>query len=284
MRTMSRSGFASLKHGLLVFGFCLCGAFSAAPQLRAVVLDNGIDPANLGKGDWIYILANATSAYGGSTASLMAYEKSQGMNYLIIKAGEGDTAYPSAGAPQFTSNLVNSAHAAGLKIFGYTRSYGLNVAGEISVITNAMNLGADGYVIDAESEWESPTLPNNAALAAQLCQGIRAVYPKRFLAHSPFMYIHFHSTFPYKQFGYYCDAVMPQAYWTSFNITPAQCVADMDTDWRNWQNALTGTNVNAIKPIVPVGQGWTPGTNATTGAEITQFVNALKTDANGGWV
>src|SRR3954451_25063055 len=102
MQTMSRSGIARLKHGLLVFGCCFYAAFSAAPKLHAVVLDNGVDPANLGKGDWIYILGNAVSAYGGTTASLMAYEKSQGMNYLVIKAGEGDTPFPSAGSPQFT--------------------------------------------------------------------------------------------------------------------------------------------------------------------------------------
>src|SRR5690242_1108485 len=37
----------------------------AASQTKAAVLDNGIDPANLGKGDWIYILSTATSQHGG---------------------------------------------------------------------------------------------------------------------------------------------------------------------------------------------------------------------------
>lgn len=251
----------------------------AAGNLQAVILDGGIDAAHLGKGDWIYILSDATTQHGG-TAGLMSYEKSQGMNYLIIKSGESNVYFPNNGAPQFTASLVTAAHAAGLKIFGYTRSYGKDVPGELNIITNILNLGADGYVIDAEQEWESQILSSNTVKALQLVQPIKALFPTRFLAHSPQMYIHFHATFPYIQFGLYCDAVMPQAYWKSFGITPAQCVADMDTDWRNWQNGLSGTNRNAIKPIVPVAQGWTPSTNATTGAEILQFHTATTNDAN----
>ncbi len=251
----------------------------AAFNAQAVILDGGIDPAHLGKGDWIYILSDATGQHGG-TAGLMSYEKSQGMNYLIIKSGESNVYFPNNSSPQFTASLVTAAHAAGLKIFGYTRSYGIDVPGELNIITNILNLGADGYVIDAEQEWESQVLTGNTNKALQLLQPIKALFPTRFLAHSPQMYIHFHSSFPYIQFGLYCDAVMPQAYWKSFKITPAQCVADMDTDWRNWQNGLTGTNRNAIKPIVPVAQGWTPSTNATTGAEILQFHTATTNDAN----
>ena len=60
---------------------------------HAQIRDGGIDPWNLGKGDWIYILGNATAVLGCNVpsvhdlASLMSYEKSQGMSYLIIKAG-----------------------------------------------------------------------------------------------------------------------------------------------------------------------------------------------------
>src|SRR5579883_3496983 len=198
-----------------------------ATQVPAVILDNGVDPTHLGKGDWIYILSSATSLYGGSLNSLMAYEKSQGMNFLIVKAGESNVYFPNNGSPpQFTSNLVSAAHAAGLKILSYTRSYGQDIPGELNIITNILNLGCDGYIVDAESEWE--TLPNNATAAVQLLQPLKAMYPTRFLAHSPFMYISYHSAFPYLQFGLYCDAVMPQAYWKSFGITPAQCVSDMD--------------------------------------------------------
>jgi hypothetical protein len=255
---------------------------------RMVALDNGVDPANLGKGDWIYSLSQATRQLGGNVASvhdlasLMAYEKSQGMNFIVVKAGEGDGDFPLAAAPQFTRNLVVQAHAAGLKIFGYTRSYGTNIPGEISLGIKVNNLGADGFVIDAEVEWESSRLGTNGpARALQLCRGIKAAHPNRFLGHAPLPIIGNHRSFPYPEFGLHCDAVMPQDYWKIMGVTPAYMVGWMNTEWRIWQNSLTGNYTNAIKPLSPIGQGWSPSTKEiTTGLEITKFVRALKKDAN----
>ncbi|EEF61713.1 fibronectin type III domain-containing protein [Pedosphaera parvula] len=258
----------------------------ASNHLSAQSLDNGVEPANLGKGDWIYFLSTATNKLGGNVASvtdvasLMNYEKSQGMDFIIVKAGDGASQFPS-GSPQFTASLVSAAHTAGLKIFGYSRSFGTNIPGEITLATNVYNMGADGFVIDAEVEWESSNLANNTTLATQLCQGIRAGFPTRFLAHSPLPIISLHNTFPYKEFGLYCDAVMPQDYWKSIGYAPDQMVTTMDTEWRNWQSGLTGNFTNSIKPIAPVGQGWSPSSSETvTSAEITTFVNSLITDTN----
>jgi hypothetical protein len=280
MKTMTHASSVIRIAAASLFVLCL----STASNVFG--LDNGVDASNLGKGDWIYFMSAATNHLGGNVSSvhdiptLMSYEKSQGMTHIIVKAGDAGTQFPSSG-PQFTTSLVNAAHAAGLKIFAYTRSWGTNVTSEISLATTMLNRGADGFVIDAEVEWESSHLANNAAKATQLCQGIKNAFPTRFLAHAPFMYISLHSSFPYKQFGLLCDAVMPQDYFTSFGISPSQCVTDMDSEWRNWQNSLVGTDRNAIKPIVPVCQGWNVSSSeTTTGAEITTFINGIKNDAN----
>jgi hypothetical protein len=262
--------------------FALAVLFAALPA-HAVIRDGGIDPSDLGKGDWIYILPNAINKLGGSVPtvtdlpSLMAFFKNQGMKYVIIKAGEGDILYPSAGAPQFTAGVVNAAHAAGLWAFGYNRSYGLNIPGEVAISDYVFNIGADGFVFDAEIEWESQNLANNTTLAIQLCSAVRTNWPNKFLAHSPFAYRNSHSSFPYKEFGYYCDAVMPQDYFIEFGETPTTTVTAVNTQWRNWQNGLSGIWVNAIKPIVPAGQGWSSASGTITPALSTEFVNALKT-------
>ncbi|MDB6124898.1 MAG: Fibronectin type domain protein [Pedosphaera sp.] len=117
---------------LSLFGLCL------SLTSNVFGLDNGVDPANLGKGDWIYFMSAATNHLGGNVSSvhdiptLMSYEKSQGMTHIIVKAGDAGTAFPTSG-PQFTISLVNAAHAAGLKIFAYSRSWGTNVTSEISL-------------------------------------------------------------------------------------------------------------------------------------------------------
>ena len=271
---------------------CLFSAVTTAITARAVILDGGIDPANLGKGDWIYFMSDATNQLGRNVTtvtnipSFMAYEKSQGINYIIVKAGTGSTNFNGGGtSPQFDANLVTQAHAAGLKIFAYTRSWGSDIQGEIDMATRCFNLGADGFVLDAEAEWESnkPWIGNNGpALATQLCSGIKGLWPTKFLAHSPMPIISYHSSFPYKEFGYYCDTVMPQIYHFSFDMTPSAAIDWTDTEWNNFHASLTGTWTNAIKPIAPVGQVYGPlaPPNAATipDKDVTEFCDYLLAD------
>jgi hypothetical protein len=249
------------------------------------VLDNGVDPANLGTGDWIYFLQSATSGQGGhaeevtDVPSLMSFYKKHGIEWLAIKAGTGAEDFP-ADQPQFTKELVDAAHAAGIKIFGYTRSNGKNVPGEIELAAKIYNLGADGFILDAEAEWESSRLGDKGPeLAVQLCSGIKERFPNKFLGHAPFPIISKHASFPYKEFGFYCDAVMPQAYWKSIGVTPTRMVEWMDEEWDSWQSSLRGKWIKAIKPLAPIGQGWSPTTNEiVTGEEITEFIAALNHD------
>ncbi len=175
---------------------------------------------------------------------------------------------------------MDQAHAAGLWIFGYNRSYATNTAGEVAIADYVFQQGADGFVWDAEAEWESSRIGTQGpALAIAQCSVVRSNYPNKFLAHSPFAYINYHSSFPYKEFGYYCDAAFPQDYWIEFGETPSAVVTKMSSAWRNWQNGLSGKWVNSIKPIVPAGQAYN-GSGTVTAAQITEFVNAVKTDPN----
>ncbi len=260
-----------------------CLAVQSAP---GVIRDGGIDPANLGKGDWIYILPNAINQMGGNVPSvtdlrsMMIFLKNQGLRYIIIKAGDGASLYPSPSNPQFTADVVNAGHAAGLWVFGYNRSYGIDIPGEIGIADDVFNAGADGFVFDAEIEWESSHLADNTTKAIQLCSGVRAHWPSKFLAHSPFPIITYHPSFPYKEFGYYCDAVMPQDYWIQIGVTPSYMVSWMNSQWTTWQNGLTGQWRNSIKPIVAAGQGWSSSSGTVTAGQVTDFFNALKTQSS----
>jgi hypothetical protein len=266
---------------------CGLALLLATITCAAVALDGGVDPANLGKGDWIYFIDHATNHLGGNVPgvhdipSLMEWEKKSGMDFLVVKAGTGATNFNGNHKfPQFDSNLVFQAHTAGLKIFGYTRSLGLDVPGEIELAGRVYGAGADGFVIDAEAEWESNNRwigTNGPALAWQLGAGIKSNWPSKLLAHAPMPVIGNHPSFPYKEFGLFCDAVMPQAYWQYFKKTPADTVQWMDAEWRNFHASLSGIYTNAIKPLAPVGQA---DTNRITAAQINQFFHALKTDTN----
>ena len=248
-------------------------AFGARAQIR----DGGIDPKNLGKGVWIYAMKDATNKLGGHITgvtninSLMAYYKSAGLRYCIIKSATSDKLFGDCTVGgQLTSNLVSIAHSNSILVFGYNRSYGSNIVGEVAMADYVFNQGADGFVFDAEAEWETgagqPWITNGPAQAWQLCSLVRSNWPNKFLAHAPFPIIAVHASFPYKEFGYWCDAVMPQIYHfssTGIKSSPSAAINWSDVNWAAWQNSLAGlpqTNwagaavawTNAIKPITPL--------------------------------
>src|SRR6266850_7001386 len=99
------------------------------PSVPGQIRDGGIDPWNLGKGDWIYFMSAATNKLGRNISSvtnensLMLWYKSQGVRYIIIKAATSDTLFNGGYShPQFTSRLVSIAHSNGILIMGYNRS------------------------------------------------------------------------------------------------------------------------------------------------------------------
>ena len=214
-------------------------------------LDNGVDSNNLGQGDWIWEMPSCESALGVSTPqAVIDYEAANGMQWVAVKAGDGVNEWS-----QWNSAVINEAHAKGLKIFAWVYAYG-NSSGssesaELAVAKWADSVGGDGLILDVESEYQG-----QASAAAAYASGIKSAYPTRFLAYAPFPYISYHTTFPYVQFGTYCDAVMPQDYWADLGISVTNMVSDMDGEWSAWQNSLTGANTNDTKPIIPIGQGW----------------------------
>src|SRR5262249_46366012 len=144
--------------------------------------------------------------------SLMQFYRSQGIRYVVVKAATSDQLFNGClKTPQLTPELVADAHQSGLWLFGYNRSYGANIKGEIAIADYVFHQGADGFVWDAEAEWESSSPwigTSGAAKAWQLCSSVRSNWPTKFLAHAPFPIISYHLSFPYKEFGYWCDAVM----------------------------------------------------------------------------
>ena len=116
--------------------------FNSPAQIR----DGGIDPRNLGKGDWLYSITDATNKLGNHVASvtnetsLMQFYKTQGIRYMIVKAGTGATLFNGCYAfPQFSAGLVNTIIANNSinngtpsDVAGSFSSSGYNLIGTIS--------------------------------------------------------------------------------------------------------------------------------------------------------
>jgi hypothetical protein len=261
-----------------------------------------LDPANLGKGDWIWQIGSAETNLGVSTVQgLIDKEKAAGMDWITVKCGDGNSIWS-----QFNQDLVDRAHHAGLKIFGWAFMYGTNagkdtIQGEVAVAKNAFDLGADGFICDAEGDYQSvpESAVNQFFNGTTTYDGILDSYPNEFYAYAPFPYISLHTTYPYGAFNKYCDAVMPQDYWADIGtspsgsksptpgqtLTPAHMVADMDAEFKYYYthallSSSTTKQSNTVPmtklPIIPIGQAYSPATST----DITNFVNALKNDAS----
>jgi hypothetical protein len=292
-----------------VFGALLlavCFLFTSGGGALGVIRDGGVDPANLGQGGWLYLMHNATNhlspnyiAAVTNENSLFQYIRGQGLRYVIVKAGSSDLLYTdttySATSPVFTSNLVAVAHANGLKIFGSNRSWGSNILGEIKIANYVFTNGADGFVYDAEAEWETghSWITNGPAQAWWLCGTVRSNWPTKFIAHNPFDTLYLHSTFPYKEFGFWCDAVMPQVYHHSATLGSAiAAIHWTDVNFKTFQDSLAtlpignsnGLRVNwtkAIKPLVMMrdvyGANFSP---AYPPVDVRNFLDYLVADPN----
>jgi hypothetical protein len=296
----------------------LTAALRLSPAVSGATLDYGVDPANLGKGEWVYVVSDAinhlqdqgySSCYVASVvdlSTLMAYFKTNlHLQYLVVKAGTGSTNYPATN-PQFTTNLVTAAHAQGLKIFGYTMTYGTDIPGELAIVTNCFNAGADGFVLDAEDHLIDQGLAAGTAAAWNLAGQFKTNWPTRFLGASIIADIYLRwgapGNFPHKELGYWCDAVMPQAYWRSWSQstsatarqygTPIKAIQWTDSNFSQYHTWLASQGATpptfkdptgapwtrAIKPLVMIGEADVPGVTNQTCADMTNFVCYLKTD------
>jgi hypothetical protein len=292
--------------GALLLALCLLLIPGGAAS--GVIRDGGVDPANLGQGGWLYLMHNATNHLSPNNIaavtnenSLFQYLKDQGLRYVIVKAASSDLLYTdttyTASSPVFTSNLVNHAHANGLKIFGSNRSWGINIPGEIAVADYVFKQGADGFIYDAESEWEAsssrPWITNAPAQAWWLCGTVRSNWPTKFIAHNPYDTLYSHSSFPYKEFGYWCDAVMPQVYHHAASQGNAfAAIHWTDVNYKKFQDSLASLPIGnsnglivhwtkAIKPLVMMRDVY--GENFSTAhpaKDIRNFLDYLVADPN----
>lgn len=197
-----------------------------------------------GKGVWIWELPQCL---GGNIDAIIAKMKQYGLNHAIVKAGDGSNTWDT----QWTPELINKFHAAGLKIYSWSFIYGQDPVREADIASWALNMGADGHVFDAESQYEELSDPNGAA--ETMLQALRKLNPDAFLAHAPFPIISYHTKFPYAVFGKYCDAVMPQCYQGDLKVSGLDMINWMYAEWSKWEASV---DPSSRKPIIPVAQAY----------------------------
>nr|CAB4128507.1 hypothetical protein UFOVP114_37 [uncultured Caudovirales phage] len=214
-----------------------------------------------GRGFWIWHLSGCE---GGQIAAIIAKAQKCGVTWLAIKAGDQGNPWS-----QFTPALVQALHAAGLKVYGWSYDVPGKVSVQTAVVKRVADCGADGFIIDAEIEWERPSADKDAAAYISSLNGLSL--PANFvLAHAPFDVISGHAAFPYTAFGSGVSFVSPQAYWPEHGMSEAASTARMLAQWQKYATQKP----QAARPLLPSGysvQPDLPGGKMPTAADMLAF-------------
>lgn len=216
-----------------------------------------------GKGFFIWQIARTENGDPGAIATLAQQAQ---YTHVLVKIADGDHAYnvdSQTGADRVPP-LVQALKANGIQVWGWHYVYGDEPVAEANIaIQRVQALGLDGYVIDAESEYEET---GKDTAAQQYMSRLRAALPNFALALSSFRYPTYHPRLPWQQFLEKCDLNMPQVYWLQAHNPVDQltrCVREFQA-------------LSPYRPIIPVGAAFKEGSWAASSAEVTQFLQTAQ--------
>lgn len=215
------------------------------------------------KGMWIWQIWTDES---GNLDSIISKLKTSGVTWVAVKLGDSNSPWNSPGHDFYTWSVAHGGigsiiirfHNAGIKFFGWQYVYGASqysgsgtTPTEAGVTNEILDIpGVDGFIIDAEVEFEASGM---TSVAAQYVDSIRAAHPNSFVALTSFARVT-GQPMPWTTFLQSCDANMPQAYWALRPTDPVTEFSAMRNDFESWEQTWINEGYTAaIKPIVPIG-------------------------------
>jgi len=213
---------------------------------------------------------------GGDAQEIVETARAANLSHVLVKIADGADRYNiSVDLPL----IVRRLQEAGILVLGWHYTYGgvwidrfgtphyggPSPAQEALVGGQyALELGVDGYVIDAEVEYK---YLEQHARAASFMRTLRAVVgPEMPVALSSYRYPSLHPQLPWVEFMTGCNINMPQVYWMMAHNPAEQlerCVAEF--------SAMTPR-----LPIIPTGATFTERGWAPTEGEVTAFLAAAE--------
>lgn len=217
-----------------------------------------------GKGFYLW---NIERAEVGNVNSIANLAVQAGLTHILVKIADEDEPYNlhSVSGADLVPPLVAALHDRGLEVWGWHYVYGYKPVEEADMaITRLRQLNLDGYVIDAESEYE---LPGRETAARTFMSRLRNAYPTFPVGLSSFRYPSYHPGFPFQAFLEKCDINMPQVYWVGRHDPGDQltrCVREFQA-------------ISPFRPIIPTGSAYYSGSWIPTSADITEFMDTART-------
>jgi len=202
----------------------------------------------------------------GSPAGIAAAARTANLDYLLIKIADGPNAYNGTWGQSTDLNgpVIQALRSQGVQAWGWHYVYGDNPIDEARIaIQKIRQFNLDGYVIDAEAQYETQT---KRAAARRFMAELRSALPNIPIALSSYRYPSLHAQLPWAEFLEFCDYVMPQVYWMQAHNPGTQLIKTV----REFQS------LTPQRPVIPTGaafreHGWQP-----TASEVVEFMQTAK--------
>jgi len=220
-----------------------------------------------GKGWFIWQVSRCE---GGSPSAIAARAVAAGLSHVLIKIADGQYSY---GINWLGRDLVlptaEALRARGIQVWGWHYVRGDRPVEEAhAAIARASQLKLDGYVIDAEIEYEQASKAAAAhTFMSHLKEGLPAGLP---VALSSFRYPSVHRLLPWAAFLEHCDLSMPQVYWQGAH-NPAVQLARSVSELNDAK--LVGTP----RPVVPTGSAYGTGDWIASPDDLAKFLAQAQT-------
>jgi len=219
--------------------------------------------ALLGKGFWIWQVPNTE---GGNADTIANMAQEAHLTHVPIKIADGTQSYNV----DFKTNtdyvlpVVQALKKRNIQVWGWQYVYGDDPTGEANIaIQRVQQLGLDGYIIDAEAEYQ---VAGKDAAARTYMAALRRSLLDLPIALSSFRFPTYHPQFPWKDFLEKCDLNMPQVYWEQVHNPIYQLNRSL-TEFKA---------VSPFRPIVPTGPTYSNGGWVPTDLEILDFLNTAR--------
>lgn len=217
-----------------------------------------------GKGYYIWKVKNCE---GGDPDRIAALARAANLTHVLIKIADGVFPYnvDLDSGFDYARAAVKKLQARNVAVWGWHYVYGDYPDQEAEIaIKRSMELGVDGFVVNAESPYK---ITNKAAQASRYMNVLRSNLGSMPVALSSYRFPSYHVGFPWTNFLDRCDYNMPQIYWMqTHNNAGAQL-----------QRCINEFNqIRPFRPIIPTGptfkeHGWVPRE-----ADVIEFMNVAQ--------
>lgn len=219
-----------------------------------------------GKGWFIWQVSRCEH---GSPQAIADRAAAAGLSHVLIKVVDRAHAFGISWRGQdLVAPVAEALRARGIQVWGWHYVYGQQPVAEArAAVQRVRQLGLDGYVIDAEGEYERPGMTDPAhAFMNALKESLPA---ETLVALSSYRYPSLHRNLPWATFLEHCDLVMPQVYWLGAHNSAVQLT-------RSVKENSDAKLVGVTRPVVPTGAAFGSGDWIATADDLEKFLAAAQ--------